>query len=132
MRHPKLSVWEKRLHAILRRIDEALEIRYGDRLPLHPSRPPHGATANPKYSGLFQISAAFSAGFGSRYGRGYILEIRLVTLSEIPPEKREALEEEVTGMLRRELARSYPERGLQVVRDGEVYKIIGDLSLGTV
>jgi hypothetical protein len=132
MKHPKLSIWEKRLGTVLRRIDETLEARYGHRYPLHPSRPPHGTTANPKYSGLFQVDAAFTPGFGSRYGRGYLLEVRMVTLSQVPHPEREALEHEVVGMLRRELARSFPERQLQVLRDGDLYKIIGDLSLGSL
>ena len=43
MRHPKLVAWERRLNDVLNRIDVELEQKYGDRYPLHPARPRHGA-----------------------------------------------------------------------------------------
>lgn len=114
------------------RIDDALESKYGHLYPLHPARARRGATANKAYDGLFNVGAAFSAGYGSEHGRGYIVRIHMVTLSEVPDSMREMIEEEAVRMLRTQLAKAFPKRQLKVSRDGPVYKIHGDLSLGRV
>ena len=130
MRHPKRKQWEDKLSELLQRIDVQLEQSYGDQYPLHPSRPKHGDTANPKYSGLFQISAGFSAGYGSEYGRGYVVEVRMVSLNSIPKAVREKIEQDAMERIRTELPTVFPDRNLRVERDGPIYKIVGDLSLG--
>ncbi len=130
MRHPKRKQWEDKLAGLLQRIDVRLEQTYGDDYPLHPSRPKHGATANPKYSGLFQVSAGFSAGYGTEHGRGYVIEVRMVSLVKIPDEARIRIEADAMQQLRQELPTVFPGRELQVEQDGPVYKIFGDLSLG--
>jgi len=80
--------------------------------------------------GLFNVGAAFSAGYGSEIGRGYVVEIRLATPARVPAEVMEQIAEEVVGMLDAELKKSFPRQNLRVSRDGPVYKIHGDLSLG--
>lgn len=132
VQHPKRKAWEDRLARLLTEVDIELERRHGDAYPLHPARARHGETSNPKYSGLFQISAQFSPGYGSRHGRGYVVEVRMVTLSTIPDDTRNAIESEAAELIRARLPDVFPGRTLDVQRDGPVYKLTGDFSLGTV
>ena len=96
--NPKLAQWEAGLHALLRDIDHCLEDRHGVQWPLHPARPRRGSAANPQYDGLFRVTAAFSAGYGSRLGPGYVVQVEIVTLSHVPPDVREQIEQEVYKM----------------------------------
>ena len=125
----KLELWEDALQRVLSFVDRTLEKRHGDRWPLHPARPPHGTAANPQYDGLFRVTAAFSAGYGSEQGPGSLFRVEPVTLAAVPPEARAALEEEAVGLLREGLLHEFPGRDLRVERDGPAYKIVGDLSL---
>lgn len=131
MRHPKAVSWEKKLKAVFDDIDHALEDAYQD-YPLHPARPAHGETANPGHSGLFNLGAAFSAGYGTEHGPGYVVDVQMVTLSQVPAGVREQIEEEVVTRLQQALPQAFPNRKLEVVRCGARYKIIGDLHLGRV
>lgn len=127
--NPKLARWEARLHKLLREIDHHLETRYGDLWPLHPSRSKRGVADNPQYDGLFRVTATFSAGFGSRLGPGYVVQVEIVTLARVPADVREKIEQEAVDMLRAGLPEAFPRRKLSVERDGSVFKIYGDLSL---
>jgi hypothetical protein len=127
-RDPRVSAWERKLAAVFDAIDRVMEDRYGDRYALHPSRPERGATANPAADGLFDLGAAFSAGYGSAHGRGYLVSIRLSTLQRVPAEVIESIEAEVLELLREKLPQAFPDRSLEVVREGHGFKIIGDLS----
>jgi hypothetical protein len=127
MRHPQLERWESKLRAVFSRIDDHREEKYGHLYPLHPARPARGKTASKAQDGLFNIGASFSPGFGSRRGPGYVVEVRMVTLSRVPAEIRSRIEEEAAWLLRRELPRAFPGRRLEVSRDGNIYKITGDL-----
>lgn len=130
MRHPKALAWEAALKAVFDRIDHRLEETYGSAYPLRSGRPPRRSTANPEHDGLFNVGAAFTAGFGSRHGRGYVVEVRMCTSAAVPADVREQIEREVVGMIREELPGAFPGRRLEVTRDGPVYKIHGDLGLG--
>ena len=132
MRHPKAIEWENQLKEVFDRIDHRLEVEYGGKFPLHPNREPHGSTANPEYDGLFNIGAAFSPGFGSMKGSGYVVDVRMATLAHIPATVLAAIYEDVVSELRNELPKVFPGRSLKVERDGAVFKIVGDLDLGTV
>ncbi|MBQ9726947.1 MAG: hypothetical protein IJV65_05510 [Kiritimatiellae bacterium] len=125
-----LEEFESALDGVLADADRALEARRGERWPLHPARPPAGAAANPRYDGLFRVTAAFTAGFGSEKGPGYLLRAEPATLARVPAEERAALEDEAAALVREGLGRAFPGRELRVERDGGVYKIFGDLSLG--
>lgn len=127
--NPKLARWESKLHKLLLEIDAELEEKYGHKWPLHPSRPRRGAAANPQYDGLFRLTASFSAGYGSELGPGYVFRVEIVTLSKIPPDVVEQIEEEAADLMRRGLPKVFPGRDMKVGRDGHVYKIYGDLSL---
>lgn len=113
-------------------IDDYLEEEYGDRYPLHPNRPARGATANKAADGLFNIGAQFTSGYGTRYGRGYIVDFLISTLEEVASEERELFLEEIVHQIRKRLPIFFPNKELKVVRDGSLFKIIGDFSLGSI
>jgi hypothetical protein len=130
LQHRRLISWEKKLKRIFDRIDDHLEEKYGKVYPLHPARAKKGATSNKEQDGLFNVGASYSLGVGSKHGAGYVIEVRLATLSSVSEDIRHQIEEEVVQMLKKELPRSFPKRVLHVERDRNVYKIYGDLSLG--
>ena len=127
MRHHAVIAWEKKLKAIFDSIDDELEETYGDRYPLRSARAKHGTTSNKEHDGLFRIGASFSAGFGSKHGRGYIVEVRMVTAKAVSDSVRREIEDRVVARLREALSRAFPDRDLRVSLDGHVYKIHGDL-----
>lgn len=130
IRHPKLLAWEKTLKRVLDMIDGELESRFGEYYPLHPVRAEHGHTANPAHDGLFGLGASFSAGYGSKHGPGYVVRLRLSTLSHVPKDIITQMEARVIERLEEELPKAFPNRELRVSRDGAVFKIHGDLGLG--
>lgn len=132
MRHHSLVQWEKKLKSILDEIDIILERRYGKDYDLHPARRPHGVTSNRSHDGLFDIRGEFTLGLGSSQGRGYIVDIDLKTLENVPEEIIERIEDDAISELRKRLPDVFPDRKLQVERDGNVIKITGDLSLGKI
>jgi hypothetical protein len=132
MYHPKLVQWERRLKKMFDRIDDYLEDTYGSRYPLHPNRPERGTTASKEHDGLFNVGATFSAGYGSKFGRGYVIEVDMVTLAHIPDRIEEEIMQEVLQMVDRLLAEHFPERELHVDRDRNALKIYGEFSLGSV
>jgi hypothetical protein len=129
MTNPKITKWEQPLYDLLRSVDNQLEQEFGDIIPHHPSRPPHGATANPQNDGLFRVTANFTAGFGSKHGKGYTLQIDFVTLNEVDQGHRLSVENRALKLIQDGLDHKLPERRLKVKRDGNTWKIIGDLSL---
>ena len=132
MQNTKLEIWEDRLNGLLRRVDQALEERFGKEYGLHPARGAHGSADNPQHDGLFRVTAAFTPGFGSRLGRGYVLQIDMVTLEKVPADKAEVIENEAVRMIGEGLEAALPGRGLKVARDGNLWKITGDLSLTAI
>lgn len=129
MRHHKIEEWESKLKRVFDRVDDHLEEKYGRKYPLHPARPTRGTTSSKAHDGLFNLGASFSAGYGSKRGPGYVVEVRMVTLTRVPQYLRNQIEEEAVERLREELPREFPDRELKIERDGRVYKIHGDLRL---
>jgi hypothetical protein len=129
MRDTLVESWEDRLNGLLRRVDSSLEARFGKALPIHPARPAAGITDNPQQDGLFRVTSTFTPGFGSRYGRGYVLTIDIVSLACPTPEFRDEVEQAAVTEITAGLPLVFPGKSLRVVRDGPVWKIIGDLSL---
>ena len=121
---------EQRLFEALEAADVEMEKRYGDRFTLHPARLPNGSAARRQYDGLFAFSAGFTAGYGSKRGPGYALELRMVTLENVPASFRERFEQETVALIQSELGKRLPERKLEIVKDVNGYKIVGDLSIG--
>lgn len=129
MKNVLVEKWEDRLNQILRKVDLTLEERHGSRFDPHPARPLHGVTANPQNDGLFRVTASFTPGFGSELGRGYVLQLDVMTLEKTDPAQIEAIQQEAVDLIQKNLEDALPDRGLKVMRDGNVWKIVGDLSL---
>jgi hypothetical protein len=129
MRNPKLVEWEEKLKKVFDDIDDYLEDTYGKKYTLHPSRPGRGETANKEHDGLFNIGASFSAGYGSEYGRGYVVDIDMVTLQHVPDAVEEQIEEDVMKKLKKELPKYFPNTTIHIHKDGRIIKIHGDLRL---
>ncbi|MCC7300428.1 MAG: hypothetical protein IT583_05065 [Verrucomicrobia bacterium] len=129
MRSREAMKWEETLKGVFDAIDHELEAEYGTRYTLHPSRPEHGVTANPETDGLFNVGAAFSAGFGSKYGPGYVVDICLSTLRQVPVEIRAEIKEKVFQGLEKRLPTAFPSKAIHVSEENGVIRIHGDLSL---
>ncbi len=97
--------------------------------PLHPARPRRGKTANKSHDGLFNVGASFSAGYGSLYGRGWVFDVHISTLSTVPAQTRARIYSDAVFLLEELLQRHYPERKIKVEKDGLVFKIFGDLQI---
>ena len=132
MKHHKLASWESRLKKMFDEIDDYLEGKYGNMYPLHPARKKRGATANKEHDGLFNIGSAFSPGFGSELGKGYVIDIDMITLARIPNDIIRKIERDVIRLIKKKLPQFFPGQDLKVEKDGRIIKIYGDLSLGTV
>ncbi|MDD4011933.1 MAG: hypothetical protein PHI83_07280 [Sphaerochaetaceae bacterium] len=130
--HPKQAKLEEKLQRLCDELDSYLEDRYGKLYPLHPNRLPRGKAASGIYDGLFSTGTMFTLGYGSVYGRGYIIDVEIRTLSKVDPEDRERIDADAMAFLERNLKKVFPRRELSIVKDGPVYKLIGDFSLGAV
>jgi hypothetical protein len=130
--HPKLAAFTKTLEALFLDVDEFLEDEWGDSFSLHPNRPQRGQTANPEMDGLYNVGPDFTIGLGSEKGRGYVISLKAATLDKVTPEQFEFLMEEAAILIQKKLPEYFPDRKLDVVRDGKRFKIIGDFSLGEV
>ncbi len=129
----KLDRWEARLKQIFDEIDSEFESEgHGRKFPRHPRRPPAFATSNREDDGLFDIGAAFTVGIGSKHGAGYVLQARIATLENVPKDIQQTFEDEVVRRLKAKLPAAFPGVELHVDRDGTIYKIHGDLSLGSL
>ena len=132
MNHPKLQTWQKSLKNLMNDLDDFLEDEYGNQFRLHPVRKKRGKTSNKAHDGLFDIVASFSLGAGSEFGRGYVVDVHLSTLENVPEEKIEEIEKATLQKLRDKIPEHFPGKNLKADIDGNVIKIYGDLSLGTV
>ena len=129
----KLERWEHRLKKVFDEIDAELEAEGACRkFKRHPNRPPAGATSNREDDGLFDLGAAFTVGLGSPHGPGYVVQARIATLDPIPAAVQDKFKAEVARRLQEKLPKAFPGVNLHVDRDGPVYKIHGDLSLGSL
>ncbi len=132
MQHHASRKIELSLRHLFGEVDAFLEDKFGDRYSLHPARAPRGTTSHYAHDGLFDVGASFSAGYGSRFGRGYVIDVRMVTLEWVPEAEREEIIDAAVEKVRELLPRYFPDRDLAVSRDRQVFKIHGDLSLGRV
>jgi len=132
MRSNKAMKWEETLKSVFDALDHELEAEYGMHYPLHPSRPKRGATANPEDDGLFNVGAAFSAGFGSKYGPGYVVEIRIATLRQVPHDIRTEIKQKIFQGLEKRIPAAFPGKVLHVSEENGIIRIHGDLSLDDI
>lgn len=129
MRHQKAKKWEKQLKAVFDEIDRELENQYGDRFPRHPARPAEGTTSSPEMDGLFNVGASYSAGFGSKLGPGYVVDIRASTLRHVPKALKKELRDRVEDLLNEKLPAAFPGKSIHVSKERRHLRIHGDLSL---
>lgn len=132
MQHYKSAEFDRKLKQLFDETDDYLEEKYGNRYTLHPARAKRGRTSNKAADGLFNIGASFSPGYGSELGRGYVIDVDMVTLAEVPDDVEEEIEDDAVGYIQQLLPRFFPERELKVERDGRTFKIIGNFRLGGV
>lgn len=129
MRNPLLEKWESRLYKVFDRVDARLEKKYEGAFPLKPNRPEAGKGIGAAQDGLFDLSVLFTPGFGSKLGPGYVFKVRLATLEKVPEDFIVTVEDEAVDLIRQELKQEYPDKEFEVARDGNTYKITGDLDL---
>lgn len=128
MRHEKAIEWERRLKSVFDEIDAELEHDYGGLFPMHPARATEGSTSNPEMDGLFNVGASYSAGFGSRYGPGYVVDIRISTLSRVPRILKKKLMDQVQTLLMDKLPSAFPGKEIHIDKEHGHLRIHGDLS----
>ena len=129
MRGKKVLEWEKRLKSVFDEIDAELETLYGSRHRLHPSRKSEGKTSNPEMDGLFNVGASYSAGFGSKLGPGYVVDIHMSTLEHVSQNLKNEIREKVQELLTEKLPLAFPGQQLFVEKELNHLRIHGDLSL---
>ena len=132
MQGGRIAKIEKRIYELLNEVDSALEDKYDQKYRLHPARPERGQTSNPTRDGLINISAKFTAGIGSEHGKGYNVDIKLKTLENVDEEVIEEIDEIALNLIKEKLPKYFPERKLEINRDGNVIKIHGDFFLGSI
>jgi len=130
VKHPKMKEWDNNMKSLFDEIDDFLEDQYGRDYPLHPNRMPRNATSNKEMDGLFNVGASYSSGFGTKKGKGYVVDIHMSTLSSVPDPVRHEIEQVVEQKIEELLPKYFPGRELDVEKDGNALKIFGDLSLG--
>lgn len=132
MQGGKIAKIEKRIYDLLNEVDHALEDKYSNKYRLHPARPERGQTSNPTRDGLINITAKFTTGIGSKHGKGYNVDIKLKTLENVDDGVKDEIDEIALKLIKAKLPEFFPERDLEISRDGNVIKIYGDFFLGSV
>ncbi len=129
---PRQELFESKLGALCSELDDYLEDTYEGVFGRHPNRPERGSGANPAFDGVFCTTAAFTLGYGSDYGRGYLINIDVRTLQTVSADQIEEIKNRAFVFTQSKLPVIFPERKLEIVRDCNLLKIIGDFSLGDV
>ena len=128
--HPKQEELENNLSLLCQNLDNYLEDEYGSRYRIHPNRLKRGLGSNPRFDGLFSTAMAFTLGYGSNTGRGYVVEVDIRTLDRVSPEERQEINDAAFSYIQSNLKEVFPDRDLSIVKDGNLMKIVGDFSLG--
>ncbi|MDA3850090.1 MAG: hypothetical protein PF447_02340 [Spirochaetaceae bacterium] len=132
IKHAKMIEWDNKMKSLFDEIDDYLENHYGTDYTLHPNRMPRHSTANKEMDGLFNVGVSYSAGYGSKMGKGYVVEIHMSTLEHVPVDIKNKIEGEVERKIEKLLPKYFPGRKLEVEKDRNSLKIYGDLSLGAL
>ena len=130
--HPKQEILEEKMAQLCQALDNHLEDIYGDHYRLHPNRLRRGKGSNPSFDGLFSTSLAFTLGYGSEYGRGYVVNVEIRTLDKVSQYDSMKIQAEAFSFISRNLKKFIPDQDLKIVQDGNLMKVIGDFSLGDV
>ncbi len=130
--HPKQEILEEKMAQLCQALDNHLEDIYGDHYRLHPNRLRRGKGSNPSFDGLFSTSLAFTLGYGSQYGRGYVVNVEIRTLDKVSQYDSTKIQAEAFSFISQNLKKFIPDQDLKIVQDGNLMKVIGDFSLGDV
>ena len=130
--HPKQEILEEKMAQLCQALDNHLEDIYGDHYRLHPNRLRRGKGSNPSFDGLFSTSLAFTLGYGSEYGRGYVVNVEIRTLDKVSQYDRTKIQAEAFSFISQNLKKFIPDQDLKIVQDGNLMKVVGDFSLGDV
>ncbi|AHH10252.1 hypothetical protein bcCo53_000095 [Borrelia coriaceae] len=122
----RFEKFENVLFNICLNVDFVLEYEFGNAYEVHPSRLPRGKAANGLLDGLFRVTTSFTLGYGSKFGRGYLIIIEIITLDIVDVEFSNRVIERGIEIFGEKLKEKFPERKLSIVYDINVYKIIGD------
>lgn len=129
--HPKQAELERRMRLLCDDLDHYLEDTFGEYYPLHPNRPKRGQAASVAYDGLFSTGTQFTLGYGSTHGRGYLIIVEIRTLAKVDPDHKTEIEEAAMQHLKSIIKVYFPERDIRLEKDGTLYKLVGDFSLGS-
>jgi len=129
--HPKQIALEGIMRKMCDELDDLLEESFGSAYPRHPNRLARGKAASVAYDGLFSTGTQFTLGYGSDHGRGYIVSVEIRTLSKVKREDERAVEEATVTIINELLPKHFPDRVITLKKDGKVYKLVGDFSLGS-
>ncbi|MBR6348013.1 MAG: hypothetical protein IKR80_03570 [Spirochaetales bacterium] len=130
--HPKQEILEEKMAQLCQALDNHLEDIYGDHYRLHPNRLRRGKGSNPSFDGLFSTSLAFTLGYGSEYGRGYVVNVEIRTLDKVSQYDSTKIQAEAFSFISQNLKKFIPDQDLKIVQDGNLMKVVGDFSLGDV
>ncbi|MFP4067006.1 MAG: hypothetical protein ACLFS5_05835, partial [Spirochaetaceae bacterium] len=61
-----------------------------------------------------------------------VVDMEIMTLSNVPDDVEEEIDVKAARRIEEKLRSRFPDRNLRVERDGRVFKIVGDFSLGNV
>lgn len=129
--HPKQIALEAIMRKMCDELDHHLEENFGSHYPRHPNRPARGKAASVAYDGLFSTGTQFTLGYGSDHGRGYIVSVEMRTLAKVNNEDEKAVEEATVALINELIPQYFPDRDITLEKDGKVYKLVGDFSLGS-
>ncbi|HKL56920.1 MAG TPA: hypothetical protein VJ854_00850 [Sphaerochaeta sp.] len=129
--HPKQIELEAIMRKMCDELDHRLEEDFGLAYPRHPNRPARGKAASVAYDGLFSTGTQFTLGYGSDHGRGYIVSVEMRTLAKVKKEDEKAVEEATVEIINELIPQYFPNRKIKMKKDGNVYKLVGDFSLGS-
>ena len=130
--HPKQEELENKLSLLCQALDNHLEDKFGEHYKVHPNRLKRGQAANPTFDGLFSTSLAFTLGYGSKYGRGYVMNVEIRTLDKVSQYDSTKIQAEAFSFISQNLKKFLPDQDLKIVQDGNLMKVVGDFSLGDV
>ncbi|UPA11800.1 hypothetical protein [Borrelia venezuelensis] len=126
----RFEEFENALFKICLDVDCVLEDEFGNSYKVHPSRLSRGKAANGLLDGLFRVTTSFTLGYGSKFGRGYLVIIEIITLDMVDIEFSNRVIERGIKVFGEKLKERFPGKKLFIVQDINVYKIIGDFFSG--
>ncbi|UPA17626.1 hypothetical protein R5397_03915 [Borrelia sp. MN22-0132] len=122
----RFEEFENALFKICLDVDCVLEDEFGNSYKVHPSRLSRGTAANGLLDGLFRVTTSFTLGYGSKFGRGYLVIIEIITLDIVDVEFSNRVIERGIEVFGEKLKERFSGKKLSIVHDMNVYKIIGD------